>query len=104
MGAFDVKPPDASDFFGPSEPVVSPRDAADGLPTGKRQHAPVGIPDLSTPLEPSTPPFLPVGPVNSTLTPTELDRKYPPLDRENVVFQYDRPASWGLGVTADDDW
>lgn len=39
--------------FGASNPaVVSPRDAASGLATGKRQHKPVTI---TKPLEPSTP-------------------------------------------------
>ena len=39
--------------FGASNPaLVSPRDAASGMPTGKRQHNPVTI---SKPVEPSTP-------------------------------------------------
>ena len=44
---------DKIEIFGWSHEVVSPRDAASGLPTGKRQHKPLTVTkaiDKSTPL------------------------------------------------------
>lgn len=111
-----------------SHEVVSPRDAASGLPTGKRQHKPITITkriDKSTPLIASAL-------VNNENLPTVIFRFYRtsatghvqqyytvelvnasiagiksgPRDVEEVTFVYQKIIwTWvDGGITAEDDW
>ncbi|MCC6144368.1 MAG: type VI secretion system tube protein Hcp [Candidatus Hydrogenedentes bacterium] len=114
--------------LGFSHEIVSPRDAASGLPTGKRQHKPITITkriDKSTPL-------LMQSLVNNALIPTAVFRflnrddtgkvvNYYTIELENVYissiiseaphfeevsFVYQK-ITWTFedgGITAQDDW
>lgn len=60
---------DMMEVYGWSHEVVSPRDAASGLPTGKRQHKPVTI---TKPVDKATPLIMNVLTNNENITDWEL--------------------------------
>lgn len=74
---------DTIEVFGFSHEVVSPRDAASGLPTGKRQHKPFTI---VTPLDKSTPLLFNALATNENLTEFRLEMWRP--SRTGKEFQY----------------
>jgi type VI secretion system secreted protein Hcp len=65
---------DTMEIYGFSHEVVSPRDAASGLPTGKRQHGPLTI---TMPLDKSTPLLFNVWATNELITEFRLDMYRP---------------------------
>ena len=114
--------------------VVSPRDAVSGLPTGKRQHAPIAITksiDKSTPVlynalvnnenltdvtitfyRPSstgkTQEYFTIRLVNARVSGVESlsSEDSLTLDRETISFTYQKVIwTWDDGgITAEDDW
>lgn len=110
MGVFDIKPFEPPDgFFEP----IGPRDAASGLPQGKRVHRPLSpthAPEILPP-QVRSPPTSGPGPYTVELMgPQPEPRRRPPRPpalppSDNVVFQYDRRDPWlDPSAIADDDW
>ncbi len=109
---------------GLSHDIISPRDAASGLPTGKRQHKPMVITkelDRSTPLllqalvtnenltkvvftffrSSNSKPYMEV-----TLTNASVSERQQHGEREQISFTYQK-ITWKWldgGITAEDDW
>ncbi len=73
-------------FGASNSAVVSPRDAASGMPTGKRQHNPVTI---TKPLEPSTP-LLRESPTRPTATAPGTAAV---AEVQTVIFSVPEPAN-----------
>jgi type VI secretion system secreted protein Hcp len=61
---------DKMEIYGFSHEVISPRDAASGLPTGKRQHKPVSV---TKPIDKATPLLMNVLTNNENITEWRLD-------------------------------
>ena len=74
---------DSIEVYGWNHEVLSPRDAASGLPTGKRQHKPIVI---VKPLDKATPLLMNVLVNNENITTWRLDCWKP--SREGKEFQY----------------
>lgn len=58
------------EIYGMSHEVISPRDAASGLPTGKRQHKPISC---TKPIDKATPLLMAALVTNETITEFRLD-------------------------------
>ena len=71
------------EIYGFSHEVISPRDAASGLPTGKRQHKPFSV---TKALDKSTPRLLNAWSNNETIANFRLDMWRP--SRAGKEFQY----------------
>ncbi len=71
------------EVYGFSHEVISPRDAASGLPTGKRQHRPVSC---TKPIDQATPILMNVLANNENITEFRLDFWRP--SRSGKEFQY----------------
>ena len=124
---------DAIDVLGFSHSIVSPRDAASGLPTGKRQHKPLTITkeiDKSTPLlfnvlttnenlpefklefyRPSptgaTEMYYTIELVNANIASiSSFQSSSSSLPREHISFVYEKIIwTWTEGgITVEDDW
>jgi len=121
------------EVVGFSHEVVSPRDAASGLPTGKRQHKPISI---TKPIDKATPLLFQALVTNENLSNVELRFYKPdrtgreqlyytieltnasiagigqsqlvgdPMPLEEVSFTYEKIVwTWtDGGITAEDDW
>jgi type VI secretion system secreted protein Hcp len=74
---------DTMEVYGFSHEVVCPRDAASGLPTGKRQHKPVNV---TKPVDKATPISMNVLTNNENITEWRLDFYKP--SRAGKEFQY----------------
>lgn len=74
---------DSIEIYGFSHEVISPRDAASGLPTGKRQHKPLTV---TTPIDKATPLLFNALAHNENLTNVNL-RLWRP-SRSGKEFQY----------------
>src|SRR5580698_3090421 len=75
-GDVPAKAPGAGtiECFGYSDEIISPRDPASGLPTGKRMHKPITI---TTHFDSSTPLLLEAMYTNENLTSVKLDLSRP---------------------------
>jgi type VI secretion system secreted protein Hcp len=71
------------EIYGFSHEVISPRDAASGLPTGKRQHKPVSV---TKPIDKATPLLMNILTNNENITAWRLDFWQP--SRSGKEFQY----------------
>ncbi len=74
---------DSIEIYGWSHEIVSPRDAASGMPTGKRQHKPL---TLTMPIDKSTPLLLNALTNNENITEFRLEMWRP--SRSGKEFQY----------------
>ncbi len=74
---------DTMEVYGFSHEVISPRDAASGLPTGKRQHKPISV---TKPVDKSTPLAMTVLTTNENITEWRLDFYQP--SRAGKEFQF----------------
>lgn len=71
------------EIYGWSHEVISPRDAASGLPTGKRQHKPISV---TKPIDKATPLLANIQVNNENITEFRLDAWRP--SRSGKEFQY----------------
>ncbi len=71
------------EVYGWSHEVISPRDAASGLPTGKRQHKPITV---TKPVDKATPLLMSILTNNENITEWRLDAYRP--SRGGKEFQY----------------
>lgn len=74
---------DSMEIFGWSHEVISPRDAASGLPTGKRQHKPISV---TKPVDKASPILMNILTNNENITEWRLDAWRPA--RSGKEFQY----------------
>ncbi len=74
---------DTMEVYGFSHEVISPRDAASGLPTGKRQHKPISI---TKPVDKATPITMAILTTNENITEWRLDFYEP--SRAGKEFQF----------------
>lgn len=74
---------DSIEVYGFSHEVVSPRDSASGLPTGKRQHKPLTV---TTPIDKSAPLLLHVWATNENLTMIRIDMWRPSRTGKELQF------------------
>lgn len=74
---------DSMEIYGWNHEVISPRDAASGLPTGKRQHRPVVV---TKPVDRATPLLARALVMNETLTKWRLDCWRPSRAGKEVQF------------------